>query len=139
MHPTGGPPPSPRLREAVAKVGGARIAGIAITHQRETFVCLDAAGEPIRPAITWMDVRATREVEEFGTADVHRITGKPPNPTPAWYKLLWLKKHEPETISAHRACGGCGGLPRAEAHGRMGHLLGLRRSPRPRRSAALRL
>jgi xylulokinase len=90
---------SEALAEAVAKAGAHRIAGIAITHQRETFVCLDAAGEPIRPAITWMDVRATAEVEEFGTAEVHRITGKPPNPTPAWYKLLWLNKHEPETIA----------------------------------------
>lgn len=87
------------LAEAVAKVGAGRIAGVAITHQRETFVCLDAGGEPIRPAITWMDVRATAEVEAFGTADVHRITGKPPNPTPAWYKLLWLNRHEPETIA----------------------------------------
>jgi xylulokinase len=90
---------SAALAEAVEKVGAVRIAGIAITHQRETFVCLDAAGEPIRPAITWMDVRATAEVAAFGTADVHRITGKPPNPTPAWYKLLWLRKHEPETIA----------------------------------------
>lgn len=89
---------SEALVEAAAKVGADRIAGIAITHQRETFVCLDAAGDPIRPAITWMDVRATAEVDAFGTAEVHRITGKPPNPTPAWYKLLWLRKHEPETI-----------------------------------------
>lgn len=87
------------LAEAVEKVGASRIAGIGITHQRETFVCLDRSGEPIRPAITWMDVRATAEVDQFGTAEVHRITGKPPNPTPAWYKLLWLKKHEPETIA----------------------------------------
>lgn len=87
------------IAEAVALVGASRIAAIAITHQRETFVCLDEAGEPIRPAITWMDVRATAEVEAFGTPDVHRITGKPPNPTPAWYKLLWLKRHEPETIA----------------------------------------
>ncbi len=90
---------SEALAEAVAKVGAERIAGVAITHQRETFVCLDSAGEPIRPAITWMDVRATAEVDAFGTAEVHRITGKPPNPTPAWYKLLWLRKHEPETIA----------------------------------------
>ena len=90
---------SEALAEAVAKVGAGRIAGIAITHQRETFVCLDQAGEPIRPAITWMDVRATAEVDAFGTAEVHRLTGKPPNPTPAWYKLLWLRKHEPETIA----------------------------------------
>lgn len=90
---------SEALAEAVAHAGAARIAGIAITHQRETFVCLDAAGDPIRPAITWMDVRATAEVEAFGSAEVHRITGKPPNPTPAWYKLLWLRKHEPETLA----------------------------------------
>jgi xylulokinase len=86
------------IADAVAKVEPSRIAGIAITHQRETFVCLDSAGQPIRAAITWMDVRATAEVEAFGSPQVHEITGKPPNPTPAWYKLLWLKKHEPETI-----------------------------------------
>lgn len=90
---------SEALAEAVAKVGADRIAGIGITHQRETFVCLDAAEQPIRPAITWMDVRATEEVNSFGSPEVHRITGKPPNPTPAWYKLLWLKTHEPETIA----------------------------------------
>ncbi len=87
------------IAEAVAKVDASRIAGIAITHQRETFVCLDSSGEPIRPAITWMDVRATAEVDAYGTPEVHQVTGKPPNPTPAWYKLLWLKKHEPKTIA----------------------------------------
>ena len=90
---------SSSIADVVSKVGGHRIAAIAITHQRETFVCLDENARPIRPAITWMDIRATAEVEEFGTDEVHRITGKPPNPTPAWYKLLWLKKHEPGTIA----------------------------------------
>ena len=90
---------SDSLAEVAAKLGPHRIAGLGITHQRETFVCLDQAGEPIRPAITWMDVRATAEVTAFGSTEVHRITGKPPNPTPAWYKLLWLRKHEPETIA----------------------------------------
>jgi xylulokinase len=89
---------SAAIAEAAAQVGGSRIAALAITHQRETFVCLDEKGEAIRPAITWMDIRATAEVDQFGTEDVHRITGKPPNPTPAWYKLLWLKAHEPDTI-----------------------------------------
>jgi xylulokinase len=86
------------LADAAKAVGGERIASIAITHQRETFVCLDKSANPIRPGIVWMDMRATKEVDEFGTDDVHRITGKPPNPTPAWYKLQWLKKHEPDTI-----------------------------------------
>ncbi|MFO1033534.1 MAG: FGGY family carbohydrate kinase [Hyphomicrobiales bacterium] len=86
------------LADAVRQAGGARIGAIAITHQRETFVCLNKEAEAIRPAITWMDIRATAEVEAFGTPDVHASTGKPPNPTPAWYKLLWLKKHEPQTL-----------------------------------------
>lgn len=89
---------SAALADAVKQVQADRIAAVAITHQRETFVCLDAAGKPLRPGITWMDIRATAEVQEHGSDDVHRITGKPPNPTPAWYKLLWLRKHEPETI-----------------------------------------
>jgi xylulokinase len=93
---------SASLAEVAKKVDVSRVAGIGVTHQRETFVCLDSSGHAIRPAMTWMDIRATQEVDEFGTEDVHRITGKPPNPTPAWYKLLWLKKHEPETI-AHTA------------------------------------
>ncbi|MBL8790485.1 MAG: xylulose kinase [Rhizobiales bacterium] len=86
------------IAEAVKAAGAERIAAIAITHQRETFACLDESGRPLRPGITWMDIRATAEVEEHGSEEVHRITGKPPNPTPAWYKLLWLRKHEPETI-----------------------------------------
>lgn len=87
------------IAEAVAPIDARRIGAISVTHQRETFVCLDASDEPIRPAMLWLDIRATAEVEAFGTEEVHRLTGKPANPTPAWYKLLWLKRHEPETIA----------------------------------------
>ncbi len=90
------------IRRAVSTVDRARIAALCVTHQRETFACLDAAGEPIRPALIWADTRATGEVREFGTAEVHRITGKPPNPTPAWYKMLWLARNEPD-VMAHTA------------------------------------
>jgi xylulokinase len=90
------------IRRAVQTVDRERIAAICVTHQRETFACLDRVGDPLRPAMLWADTRATAEVEKYGTAEVHRITGKPPNPTPAWYKLLWLAEHEPETL-AHTA------------------------------------
>ena len=86
------------IRRAVQTVDRERISAIAVTHQRETFACLDRAGMPLRPAMVWADTRATEEVQKYGTAEVHRITGKPPNPTPAWYKLLWLAEHEPETL-----------------------------------------
>ena len=87
------------IKRAVQTVDTSRIGALCLTHQRESFVCLDDAGLPLRPAMLWLDTRATREVEEFGTDEVHRITGKPPNPTPAWYKLLWLKAHEPDSLT----------------------------------------
>lgn len=87
------------IRRAAHGVDTARLAALCLTHQRETFVCLDSAGQPLRPAMLWMDVRASAEVEKYGTDEVHRITGKPPNPTPAWYKLLWLAQHERETLA----------------------------------------
>jgi xylulokinase len=49
-----------------------------------------------------MDVRATREVADHGSAEIHRLTGKPPDTTPALYKLLWLREHEPETVERTR-------------------------------------
>lgn len=86
------------IKRSAQTVDSARIAALCVTHQRETFACLARDGHPLRPAMLWMDARATRQVEQYGTAEVHRITGKPPNVTPAWYKLLWLREHEPETL-----------------------------------------
>jgi xylulokinase len=86
------------IAQAVRLVDARLIRGLCITHQRETFACLDERGHALRPALLWMDMRAAEQVETHGTPDVHRVTGKPPNPTPAWYKLLWLAEHEPETL-----------------------------------------
>lgn len=86
------------VMRAVQTVDTSRIAAISVTHQRETFVCVDKDNNPLRPAMLWLDSRAIDEVEKYGTDRVHAITGKPVNLTPAWYKLLWLQNHEPETL-----------------------------------------
>ncbi len=91
------------LRQAAGGVDANQIGAIGITHQRETFVCLDEHNRPIRPAILWLDSRAGRQVAEYGSDKVHELTGKPPNPTPGFYKMLWLREHEPDTLDrAHR-------------------------------------
>lgn len=90
-------------RDALADVVG-RLAGsvtvgaVCLTHQRETFVCVDATGAPLRPAILWLDGRAHTEIAELGSPAVHALSGKPPDTTPALYKLAWLSRHEPETL-----------------------------------------
>lgn len=74
--------------------------GLAITHQRESFVCLDAEGDETGPAILWLDTRAGDQIARFGTREIHEVSGKPPSTTPSLYKLIWLREHEPERIAA---------------------------------------
>lgn len=86
------------IGKACRKIDPSRVAALSITHQRETFACLDAAGHALRPAILWLDTRATAQVEEHGHDKVHRITGKPPNTATSWYKMMWLREHDPRTL-----------------------------------------
>jgi xylulokinase len=83
------------LREVAAVVDSRQIGAIGLTHQRETFVCAGEDGRPLRPAIMWLDSRSGPQVKEYGSERMHRITGKVPDPTPALYKLYWLRDHEP--------------------------------------------
>lgn len=80
----------------------ASVTAICITHQRETFVCLDDSDQPLRPAILWMDGRAGSEVSRHGTEHIETLSGKPADITPALYKLIWLRTHEPETMARCR-------------------------------------
>lgn len=88
------------IADVIAQVPKTSIRALCITHQRETFVCLDAEGRPLRPAILWLDTRAAAEVLRLGTPAVHRLSGKPPSTTPSLYKLAWLSQHEPELLAA---------------------------------------
>jgi len=87
------------VRTAVAGLDVSRVVSLTVTHQRESFVCLDEAGEAVRPAMLWLDSRAGEQVDRFGSADVHDRTGKPPNTTVSYYKLLWLAEHEPAVLA----------------------------------------
>ncbi|MCB2176886.1 MAG: xylulose kinase [Actinomycetales bacterium] len=84
---------------AVEQVDASRVGAVCVTHQRESFVCLGSDGAPLRPAILWVDGRAGAEIAELGTAEVHRLSGKPPDTTPALYKLAWLSRHEPDVLA----------------------------------------
>lgn len=92
------------VRRALSEIEDpSAVAAVCVTHQRETFVCLDADGEPLRPAILWMDGRADAETRSYGTPRVELLSGKPADITPGLYKLLWLRDHEPDTMArCHR-------------------------------------
>ncbi len=88
------------LRDITNQIDPERIAALAISNQRETFVPLNRSGDHLRPAIVWLDERCKDEVEPFsqkiGPGKIHRITGKPADYAPVVYRLAWMKKHEPE-------------------------------------------
>ncbi len=76
------------------------IAALSISSQGETLVVLDRDGLPLRPAIVWLDNRASDEAEElknyFGLDEIYRRTGQIES-IPTWTaaKISWLAKHEP--------------------------------------------
>jgi xylulokinase len=93
---------SQALREITTKVEPARIAGVAISNQRETFGLFDEHGGAIRPAIVWLDERAMDQMRRFGASfgaeKIHAISGKPVDITPCLYRMVWLRENEPHLL-----------------------------------------
>jgi sugar (pentulose or hexulose) kinase len=87
------------LRMLTARVDPARIAGLAISNQRETFSIFTEDGEALRPGMVWLDDRARAQERRFGAAFgaecVHAISGKPLDVIPCLYRIIWLKENEP--------------------------------------------
>lgn len=81
-----------------------KITALSVDTQGETLILADAQGEPLYPAIVWLDNRADREAEElsltFGRRRVYEVTGQP-EITAGWpaSKLLWFKHNRPEIWS----------------------------------------
>ena len=84
------------------------ITALAIASQGETLVVVDEAGQPLYPAIVWLDNRSQAEADEvaaqFGVETVFQVTGQP-EITPTWpaTKILWLRRHQPHVFeTAHK-------------------------------------
>jgi xylulokinase len=84
------------------------IAALAISSQGETLVVVDEAGQPLYPAIVWLDNRSQAEANEisdqFGVETVFQVTGQP-EITPTWpaTKILWLRRYQPQVFErAHK-------------------------------------
>lgn len=93
-----------------AGISGDQIAAIAYATTSCSVVALDENGDALRPALIWMDVRASDEAEAvLATGDpALGLNGAGTGPVSAeWMlpKALWLKRHEPEVFDrAHRIC-----------------------------------
>jgi xylulokinase len=88
--------------EALAEVSrGREVAGIGLSGQMHGLVVLDDTGRVIRPAILWNDQRTAAECaeieERIGLERLIALTGNRALPGFTAPKLLWLRRHEPDT------------------------------------------
>lgn len=87
---------------ANAGISASAISGISYDATTMTVVAMDKKGEALRPAIMWMDVRATEQADRAQSSDsvarLYNGAGTAPA-TAEWYpfKAAWLKENEPET------------------------------------------
>ncbi len=80
-----------------------RAAAVAVGGQQHGAVMLDAAGEPVRDALLWNDLRsadaAVQLTEELGGPQASAdLTGSVLNGSYTVTKLRWLRDHEPESV-----------------------------------------
>lgn len=91
---------------AAVRASSARVVAMAIASQGQTFVSLDAAGQPLHRAILWYDARAARCAELLGAALRKSAAGTPLPHIDAIAvapKIAWLRERHPSVMAqAHR-------------------------------------
>lgn len=84
-------------------VAASRIAGVSVSGQAPSCLPLDDRGDPLRPAIIWIDRRATAQTafieERVGVKAAERISGNRIDAFFAGSKWLWFKEHEPDLFA----------------------------------------
>jgi xylulokinase len=99
------------LQEAIAQAGGLDdVAAASVAGQQHGMVCLDEAGEVVRPALLWNDTRsagaAAELIEELGGGQAWAdAVGLVPVASFTVTKLRWLANHEP--ANADRTAAVC--------------------------------
>ena len=78
----------------------AALAGVALTTQRASIVVVDAAGDPVRPAIVWLDQRRTGGLRPVGGATGLAFRALGVRETVAAFQadaeVNWIRRYQPE-------------------------------------------
>ena len=90
------------LGQAAAQVRGrGRIAALSLSSQGGTTIVVGEDGQPLRPAISWLDARAGDEgkriVAELGQEAIYEAAGWEVSTSLPLLHIAWLREHERET------------------------------------------
>lgn len=83
---------------------GADVRSLGLAGQMHGVVLSDRSGTAVRPAIVWLDRRASAEAAGYGDlpAELTGPLGNQPSPGMAGPILRWLATHEPATLARAR-------------------------------------
>src|ERR1700722_653584 len=90
------------VRQVLAATGisAAQVSHLGLASQVDGVVPVGPSLEPLRPAIIWLDRRATAEARalaaKLGTDRIFACTGLNADSSHIAPKLMWLRTHEPE-------------------------------------------
>jgi xylulokinase len=98
------------IGEAIGKtrsqVPDARIRAVSISSHGESFVPIDANGQPLGHFILNTDSRCHAELgaftQKFGRQKIFEITGLPVHPSYTLPKIAWIGKHRPDVFAKAR-------------------------------------
>jgi xylulokinase len=98
---------------AQAGISGREVAGVGVDGLGWALVAVDEMGEPLCPAMIWLDRRAEAEAAELqAMPDAARLIDLGVNPLDAAYitpKLRWLRQHQPDVFDAAHQFLTCSG------------------------------
>jgi xylulokinase len=88
------------VREVLARTPHAHVAAIGLSGQMHGAVLLDAAHQPLAPAVIWPDRRSITQVKEItalvGAERLYAITGSPVATGFQAATVRWFQQHAPE-------------------------------------------
>ena len=96
------------IQELVGGKTDISVLAIGITGFVSSLTFIDGEARPLRPALGFQDQRAFREVEalndRIGRSQLADCLGIDLPPAPTWPlpRLMWMRKHEPETLDQCR-------------------------------------
>ena len=92
---------------AAANLGSEAIACVGFSGQMHGAVLLDDAGEVVRPALIWCDVRTGKQCsdlnQQIGPERIIQLTCNPALPNFTLTKLLWVREQEPDNWARVRS------------------------------------
>ena len=90
------------IRQLIAQAGvpSEDIRALSLATQVDGLVAIDSSGQPLHPAIIWMDRRASQQCElvrqSLGDEKIFKLTGLNLDAYHVAPKIRWLAEHRPE-------------------------------------------